>query len=187
MYTRLAQRLATAIVIVLLAGCATAPPEGVPVKIDTVAIVGRTSEAPPRSKVEVTDIRREAAMERTALGVSLGKIDLQPPAQELVRAVVQAKADEVIARQGTADPQTVLAGIRAFDVTTPSTPLYWDIEAKIELVLRVRGRDRVVVASATDRTFVWPSQELIAGVTTEALKRLAAETERALGELVAAR
>jgi hypothetical protein len=173
--------------ISLLAGCSTAPPEGLPIQIDTAQIAGRAAGAPPRAKVEVTDLRREAEMERTALGVSLGKIDLRPPAPDIVRAIVQAKADEVIARQGIADPPTVLCGIREFDITTPSTPIYWDVDAKIGLVLRVRGRDREVAAAATDRTFVWPSQELITGVTTEALKRLAAETERALTELFAER
>lgn len=171
----------------VLGGCSTAPPEGLPVRIDTARIAGGAKEAPRRAKVEVTDIRRSAIMERTALGASLGKIDLQPPAPEIVRAVVQASADRVMARQGVADPQTVLAGIRVFDIATPSTPIYWDIEARIELVLRVHGRDRVVNASATDRTFVWPSEELITRVTNEALDRLGAETDGALIALFAER
>lgn len=169
-----------------LTACVT-PGEKVAVSVDPAQIVGRAAEAPRRAKVEVTDIRKTAEMERTALGASLGQIDLRPPAPELVRAIVQAKADEVIARQGIADPQTVLAGIRVFDIATPSTPIYWDINTKIEVVLRVRGQDRTVAASATDRTFVWPSEELISRVTTEALRTFATETERTLTALMVAR
>jgi hypothetical protein len=185
-FTRLARRLAPAGAVALLAGCAAAL-EGVIIPIDTAQIAGRAAEAAPRAKVEVTDIRTQVSMERTALGASLGKIELRPPVSEIVRTVVQAKADELILRQGIVDPQTVLCGIRVFDITTPSTPVYWDIDARIELVLRVRGRDRTVTASATDRTFVWPSEELISRVTTEALKHLAADTERALTALFAER
>ncbi len=167
----------------LLAACVT-PGEKVAVSIDTKEIVGRAAESPRRARVEVTDIRESAEMERTALGVSLGQIDLRPPAPELVRAIVQAKADEVVAREGIADPPIVLVGIRVFDIATPSTPIYWDINTRIEIVLRVRGQDRVVTAAATDRTFVWPSEELISRVTTEALKSLAADTERVLTALM---
>jgi hypothetical protein len=174
------------LVLTVVAGCAT-PGEKVAVSIDTAQIVGRAAEAPRRVKVEVTDIRKSAEMERTALGVSLGEIDLRPPAPELVRAIVQTKADEVVARQGIADPPIVLVGIRVFDIATPSTPVYWDINAKIEIVLRVRGQDRTVTAAATDRTFVWPSEELISKVATEALKSLATETERALTASMAPR
>ena len=186
MLARLAHRIAVFSTIFLFAACVT-PGEKVAVTIDPAQIVGRAADAPRRAKVEVTDIRKSAEMERTALGASLGPIDLRPPAPELVRAIVQAKADEVIVRQGIADPPVVLAGIRVFDIATPSTPVYWDINTKIEVVLRVRGQDRTVTASATDRTFVWPSEELISKVTTEALKSLAAETGRALTALMAPR
>jgi hypothetical protein len=186
MLTHLARAAALVAAIPLLAACVT-PGEKVAVSIDTKEVVGRAAEAPRRARVEVTDIRKSAEMERTALGVSLGPIDLRPPVPELVRAIVQAKADEVVSRQGIADPPVVLVGIRVFDIATPSTPLYWDINAKIEIVLRARGQDRTVTAAATDRTFVWPSEELISKVTTEALKSLAADTERALTALMAAR
>ena len=186
MLARPAGRFVIALLAALVAGCSTAPPEGLPIRIDAAQIVGpAAASVPGRVKVEVTDIRREAAMERTALGASLGKIDLQPPAPEIVRAIVQAKADEVAARRGSTEPQTVLCGIRVFDITTPSTPIYWDIDAKIALVLRVGGCDRAVTAAATDRTFVWPSEELITRVTSEALKRLAADIERTLTDLLA--
>jgi hypothetical protein len=184
--------LALALALAVLAGCAK--PAGEPqafsvvvIPIDAAQVVSRAADAPRRTSVEVADIRKSATMERTSLGVSMGRIEFNPPAPELVRAVVQAKADEVVARLGLADPPLVLCGIRAFDITTPSTLIYWDLDAKIELVLRVRGQDHTVSAAATDRTYVWPTEALISNVTTEALKKLAAETERALSALLEAR
>lgn len=192
MATGLSTSLALALTLAVLAGCATPTGEPQPfsevvIPIDTAQVVGRAADAPRRARVEVTDIRKTATMERTALGASMGRIELKPPAFDLVRAVVQAKADEVVVRLGLADPPLVLCGIRVFDITTPSTPIYWDLDMKIELVVRVRGQDRTVSAAATDRTYVWPTEALISNVTTEALKKLATETERALLALLEAR
>lgn len=174
-------RLAVLSLIALLAGCAEAL-----VSIDAAQVVPRASQTVPRAQVRVTDIRHEVNLERTTYGGgSLGQIRLKPPTPEIVKAVIEAKADEVLARLGITEPQTVLCGIRTFDIATPATPFYWDVNAKIELVLRVRGQDRSVAGLATERTFVWPSERMIARVTTEALRRVAAETDHALTELFA--
>jgi len=114
-----------------------------------------------------------------------GRITLKPPAPELVQAVVEASAYKALASRSVAEPQTVLCGIRVFEIATPATPLYWDINAKIELVLRVRGQDRTVSGTATERTFAWPTEALIERVTTEALRQVSAESEQALETLFA--
>jgi hypothetical protein len=173
------------LLVFIVAGCASQSKE-IAVSINTAQIVGRAAEAPRRVKVEVTDIRKKVTLELTFGSYSMGWIELRPSALELVRAVVQAKADEVVARQGITDPQTVLCGIRVFDIATPANPFYLDIIAKIEIVLRVRRQERTATASATDRA-LYPSEELISSVTTEALESLAAETDRALTALFAAR
>lgn len=103
----------------------------------------------------------------------------------MIGAVVEAKADQVLASRGVTEAQTVQCGIRTFEIATSATPLYWDVNAKIELVLRVHGQDRTVSGMATERTYVWPSEALIQRVTTEALRKLGAESENALAELFA--
>ena len=75
--------------------------------------------------------------------------------------------------------------IRIFDIKTPATLLYWDVNTTIELVLRVGNQDRIVTGTATERTYIWPSQEIIERVTTEALKQVSAKAERALIDLFA--
>lgn len=168
----------------LLAGCAT---PNLVVPIDTAQVLDQAETAVRRATIEVIDIRREANLERSTIGgVTMGKITLEPPAAELVQTIVQAKADRVLASRGTTETQTVLCGIRTFEITTPATPLYWDVNVKVELVLRVHGRDRNVSGVATERTFVWPSEALIRRVSTEALRQVGSETEHALTELFAA-
>jgi hypothetical protein len=167
----------------LLGACSTAD---VVVPIDTAQIVSSKQDASRSVQVQVTDIRKEANLERTTIGnLSMGRITLKPPAPELVQAVVEASAYKALASRSVAEPQTVLCGIRVFEIATPATPLYWDINAKIELVLRVRGQDRTVSGMATERTFVWPTEALIERVTTEALRQVSAESEQALETLFA--
>lgn len=185
MLTHLLRHSALLALVTLFSGCAT-PTADLVVPINRAQAVPRTMETPRRVQVQVTDIRKEAQLERTTIGaISMGRVTLKPPATELVQAVVEARADEVLARAGLTQPQTVLCGIRVFEVTTPATLAYWDINTKIELVLRMHGQDRTVSGMATERTFIWPTQEIIGRVTNEALRQLGAETERALAELFA--
>lgn len=181
MTSRTPHRIAWLAFLMLLGGCAAS---NIVVPIDTAQIVAQ--EKARRVQIQVTDIRKEANLERTTIGgISMGRITLQPPAEALVQAVVEAKADQVLASRGVTDPQTVQCGIRTFEISTPATPLYWDVNAKIELVLRVHGQDRAVSGMATERTYVWPSEALIQRVTTEALRKLGTESENALAELFA--
>lgn len=183
MLTRTLDRVALVALVALLGGCAAS---NVVVPISTAQITAHGREVSRLAQVQVTDIRREANLERTTIGgISMGRITLEPPAQELVQAVVEAKADQVLASRGVTEPQPVQCGIRTFEIATPATPLYWDVNAKIELVLRVHGQDRSVSGMATERTYVWPSEALIQRVTTEALRKLGGEAENALAELFA--
>lgn len=170
--------------VTLLGGCATSD---VVVPIDTMQIVPQLRDASRSVQVRVTDIRKEANLERTTIGgISMGRVTLQPPVPQLVQTVIEANANKVFASRGMTEPQSVLCGIRIFEIATPATPLYWDVNAKVELVLRVRGQDRTVSGKATERTFVWPSEALIERVTTEALRQVSAEAEHAFEELFAA-
>ena len=183
MLNRLFDRVTLVALSMLLGACSTAD---VVVPIDTAQIVSAKQDASRSVQVQVTDIRKEANLERTTIGnLSMGRITLKPPAPELVQAVVEASAYKALASRSVAEPQTVLCGIRVFEIATPATPLYWDINAKIELVLRVRGQDRTVSGTATERTFVWPTEALIERVTTEALRQVSAESEQALETLFA--
>ena len=62
--------------------------------------------------------------------------------------------------------------------------LYWDVTTQIELVLRVGEQDRNIAATATGRTYIWPSDEMIQRVPQEALIKIGSEMEKALTEII---
>lgn len=138
------------------------------------------------AKIVVIDLRKELNLERTTIGgMSMGNINLTPSVTDIVRRVIEAKADAVLVDEVSGgDPQTVYCGIRAFDITTPVTLLYWDINAKIDIILRARKQDRAITILATERTYVWPSEAIIQRVVTDAVTRFGVEAEGALKDLL---
>lgn len=176
---------AVMVLAIFLAGCATGSQQLV-VPVDTAAITGAAAGGAPASvKIEVTDAREVIRMERTTVGaVSMGRIVLKPQETDLVRAVVTSRLNAALAK-GAATPDSVACAISTFDVITPATALYWDVTTNIALELRVRGDKRLASGTATERTYSWPSEELIARVTAGALRQTAAELDKAFAELLA--
>lgn len=186
--------------LLMVAGCATeTDPTSMPgsrsgafsditVRVEPTTFAPQALALPPVARVEVSDIRQSVHSERTTIGgVSMGRIVFKPDELEIVRALVQAKADEALPRLKPRSVPTIHVGVREFGVLTPATALYWDVTAKVELVLRVGGQDRVVSVAKTERTYWWPSEKLVQGVTNEALRQLAAEAEKAIAELLSGR
>lgn len=184
----------TIVSIALAAALLGASPVRGATAFESVVVVVDVSRVAPRgqaglrvAQVRVADVRTESAreLERTTIGgVSMGAIHLKPSAPELVQAIVEAKADEVLARRAVTDPPTVHCGIFEFEITTPATLLYWDVRTRIEVRLRVRDRERTIAAAETERTFIWPSQDVLTRVAHMALERLGGEAEQALEDLL---
>jgi hypothetical protein len=161
--------IALAIVLVL-AGCATPPSGYLPVPVDPAAF---GAAGAPTGRVTVVDARQVIRMERTTIGAkSMGRIVLQPYELDLVRALVASRLP--------AGTVPVRCEIRTFDVITPATALYWDITTNIELVLKLPAGDRIATSTATERTYAWPSDELIGKVTAAALKQAGAGIDKAI-------
>ena len=180
--------------ILLLAGTLTAcageedMTSGVTVKMDPAQFQAAQSDVPKRARVEVVDVRQEIRNERTAaFNTSMGHVSFEPPETDLVKAMLESRVNAVLAKSGTsATPPVIYSGIRAFDVETPATALYWDVRIRVELVLRVNQVDRVVSGEGTERTYAWPSAEVIKKATNQALLQVGSESEAALSELLAA-
>ncbi len=180
-------RAAGIVVAALLAGCATDDDlQHVTVEIREAELGWSEAVDPSRVRVDVVDIRERPTQERTTIGdVSLGSIVFRPREAELVRRMVQAKAELVLAQHPVRDaPVQIWVGMREFQVVTPATMLYWDVTARVALVLRVQHQDRSAGGVATERTFVWPGRAMIERVTAKALQQTAKETETALRELL---
>jgi hypothetical protein len=138
------------------------------------------------SSVLATDCRNETGHRRTAsFDTLMSGISLFPAEPEVARRIVETKADRVLAGQPGTAPEKIECDIAVFDIGTPAAMLYWDVEARLEWTLRARGTTRTVSASATERTFLWPSEEIITRVVEAALRQAGEKTETALRELLA--
>lgn len=139
--------------------------------------------APP---LEVIDKRTDVKMERTALGKPMGAIVIKPGEVELVRAVIGARLQQVMASLPAAPdgPTPVVCEIVQFDVTTPSTALYWDATTDVALTLRVGEAERPIKGHGVKRTYANPSAKVIKPAAVQALKQVAEASEAALRELL---
>lgn len=160
------------------------PDAFIPVHI-VIAPPGRDPNLVGRARALVTDSRSETVFRRTTIGdTHLSHIELYPAVPEVVQRMVEAQADRALASR-TGPTETIECEITVFDIRTPATMLYWDVEARMELNLRTRGRERTVSAAASERTFLWPSQEIITRVVREALVQAEERTGQVLRELLA--
>jgi hypothetical protein len=123
--------------------------------------------------------------ERTTLGnISLGMIEIQPPPAEALSQVLKAEL-AAIGFGSTTDESAARVGgqVTKFLVTTPATAIYWDINGVVELELVAQGRsarkhEGRYTANCTDRTFVFPSDDLIGSVVTSCLKEIGAKLRK---------
>jgi len=169
----------------LLSGCAGAMSDvTIPISMANLADLDQTRE--PSARIEVVDLRRDSTMRRTAFNVSLGEITLSPPENELVKQMVADALQRVVSDGGRREElPTVYCGIKTFDIVTPATPLYWDVTTRIELILRIRGNERTVSTEAVERTWLYPSEEIIQRVTTRALDDVGVVLEKELRTILA--
>jgi hypothetical protein len=145
---------------------AAVPPAGATVAIEPV----RDARSAPRGRL---------IGERTALGMRLGMIDMAPAPVEIVGQVLR----EELALLGHASvtqggDHIVAARILTFEVRTPSTLVYWDVNGSIEIEVGVAGgKDGAPEvfryrSSCTDRTYVALSESLIQSVVANCLEQL---------------
>jgi uncharacterized lipoprotein YajG len=131
----------------------------------------------------IRDARRDAVGsligERTTIGnMSMGMIEMQPPPAEALSSVLKAELTsagfDITTDAGAA---SIGGRVTKFLVTTPPTALYWDINGVVELEVVALGRDGRkhegrYLANCTDRTFVFPSADLITGVVMACLREI---------------
>jgi hypothetical protein len=137
------------------------------------------------SRVLVTDSRNATDLRRTTiLDTTISSISLHPPVPALVKTMVENQADRLLAGQAGTMPEAIGCDLAAFDIRTPATMISWDVEARLAWSLRIRGKTRMVEACATERTYLWPSEEIITRVVGKALRQAEEETRQALRDLL---
>jgi len=176
--------LAGAVLILLVTGCATGPDNVVVNVAPYVAQASAAAASKAAVRVETTkDARREAtgAMvgERTGLGnMSMGSVSINPAPSALVTSVIKSELAAMGFDAGsTGDGPAVSTQLVKFQIVTPATMLYWDINGTIELDLAANRPDGKKHATryavqCTARTYSWPGEEVIGAAIASCLKEL---------------
>ena len=121
------------------------------------------------------DARADQDTEGTAtaaFGVPMGRIRFEPSPATLMGQVIRAELSAA-GHTVTDDTQRaqVSGSVRAFEAHTDTSLLYWDVTGNLSVSLNVLGARGTASPTrldyqmrCTDRTYVWPTQGVIAGV-----------------------
>jgi uncharacterized lipoprotein YajG len=113
---------------------------------------------------------------RESLGVSMGTVEMDPPPAVVMTSVLKAELASMGCEIVESGQQfQVSAQLTRFQVKTPSTATYWDVDGDVELavVATGQGESRYEArhsATCTDRTWVWPGEDVVQGVLTACIK-----------------
>jgi len=167
-----------------LLGCAVGPGN---VQVRLAPYAAPPAAAASRGVVRVDSVRearRDAVGrlvgQRTGLGgMSMGQIEVNPTPVAVTTAVLQAELRGMGFTASDAAPVRLSGRLTRFEVQTPATALYWDINCAIDLEVEAKLSDRrqhtaAYEARCTVRTYSWPGEELIAQSLDGCLKELGA-------------
>ncbi len=163
-----------------LSACASAVSDvTVPVAPRRAAVSGTSALAKiPATTIDVRDLREPGGTgvlpgrigERKTIGdISLGLVSVKPPPGQMVGDALRAEVKAAGHRVGRDGATATIDGdIRQFDIRTPATALYWDVmgTAIVSITATSGGRSASAqyTASCRERTYIWPSSEIIARV-----------------------
>ena len=162
-----------------------------------------SASSAPSAKIRInavqdmrTNIVGERIGEKMGLAnISMGLIAMDPLPTELIAQVfkseLRAKGHSIV----DADEEfTIDAQVRQFEIKTPPTPAYWDIDGIIQVdaaVSRQGGtkHDARYSVKCTDRSYAWPSVEIINKVVSDCIMKIAesVRTDAALASFLNAR
>jgi len=133
--------------------------------------------------------------ERVTLGVPMGMIEMKPIPTELMTQMLATELTKMGGKVVSAGEEVrVAARLTKFQVVTPATALYWDINGSIDLDLSAsaqggRKHDAGYAATCTDRTYVFPSEEIIRNVVSACVREIGARvrTDTALANFLRVR
>ena len=181
-------RLPALLLLATLSGCAgvqdvvvAVPPPAAPAAAPsprpaTVAL------APFREPGGIGALPGRVGERKTIGNLSMGAVTVAPPPGELLRQAIAAELQAAGHRLGPGGP--ALEGeVRRFTLHTDVTALYWDVigEAALDLALRGPGGAAAPVrlaAECRERTYAWPSAEVMARVLAACVADLAGQFRR---------
>lgn len=179
----------SSVLVLFVSGCATVS-ENVLVSLRPYQPQPGENKSPPEptGKVRigpVRDARVNAAGgligERRTIGnISMGGIEVRPLPTDVIALLLRAEFTQMgYSIADSAEQLAVEAQLRRFQVATSATAPYWDVNGTIELDLTVTAQttkyDVHYVVTCTDRTYLWPSEEIIGKVVSACVGSIGAK------------
>lgn len=160
-----------------------------------------SSGLPAKIHVEpLKDVRRDVVGgligERTTIGNhSMGDIEMSPIPANILRQLLNSELSALGYKIVDSDEEfRIDAQLKKFEVVTPATAIYWDVNGAIDLNLATVNRvgkthNSHYTATCTERTYLWPSESIITRVVTGCLGKIAAslQDDTALASFLGAR
>jgi hypothetical protein len=117
--------------------------------------------------------------ERKSFNTSLGEIEMSPipvdMIEQLLKSELSALGNEIV----DSDEEFRIDGqLNKFKIVTPNTISYWDVNGEVDISLAVTSQAEKKHSShyavtCTDRTYVWPGEEILKGVIMDCLGKIA--------------
>jgi len=146
-------------------------------RLNDVPVTQPAADAPTVCLTEVSDARLETGRvgERfAAFGVSMGDIYFARSVPDYLRENLELELTAAGCRLSSTNAKAKLqCAVSQFWVTTKTTPLYWDIVATIKITVTDAARPAVpprdLTATASRRTYIWPSASICEQALQESL------------------
>lgn len=107
---------------------------------------------------------------QAAFGVPMGNVEFKQDVTAVVKEMLVSElraaglsVKDVALSSDTKDAKALKAKVLLFNVRTDATALYWDVIGDVRIVLATPGAPTGLEYSSrqTERTYVWPGEELI--------------------------
>jgi len=129
---------------------------------------------------KIQDARTPGMAEGTreaAFGVPMGNVTFTPNISEVITDVIKSELESAGHKLGNNSQYVITGKIHVFDVRTNTTPLYWDINGKLNVELDVSNQKFTykipISSSCTDRTYIYPSGSLVKKVMEKCIEDFA--------------
>jgi hypothetical protein len=173
------QVLSSLTILLGMVGCAST---GSQMTVDMASTIPQSSSAVPAVTVQDSRAPGVSSHREAAFGMSMGNVHFNPSETELVKATVQNTLADLVAAGKIDAPKHVSCDLTRFGVYTQTTAMYWDVKGAVAFSLNIDGKKLAVEGMGTDRTYVWPGEEIFRKVANAALSDAASKIKNQLNK-----
>lgn len=124
------------------------------------------------------DILGDIIGERKSFNTSLGEIEMNPIPVDMIEQLVKSELSVLGNKIVDSDEEFRVDGqLNKFRIVTPNTISYWDVNGEVDISMVVTSKagekhSSHYTVTCTDRTYVWPSEEILKGVVMNCLGKI---------------